>query len=214
MSLEKGTAYCGENTLTWSAVKSFNKWNAGIKWLRDLPYVVSMSKKSLTIGDPGSVMLNALLQARHCGATNPRDKVYALLPLLHLSGKQFNITPRYGDSLVKVYTDCGATLIEDHGFEVLYAVQGGPRIDNLPSWVPDWNIPPRRMILGTSSGKSQFCVSKKIDVPQKPQIITSTSFDSNTETISALRVSGYLCGEITKISSTYLADHGLFPLRE
>ena len=105
MSLEKGTAYCGENTLTWSAVKNFNEWNAGTKWLRDLPYVVSMSKKSLTIGDPGSVMLNALLQARHCGATNPQDKVHALLPLLHLSGKQFNITPRYGDSLVKVYTD-------------------------------------------------------------------------------------------------------------
>jgi hypothetical protein len=95
-------------------------------------------------------MLKALLQTRHCGATNPRDKVYALLPLLHSFDKQLILRPNYGDSPGKVYTDCAKTLIAECGFKILYAVQGGSGIDNLPSWVPDWNIPPKREVLGTS----------------------------------------------------------------
>lgn len=213
-----GTAYYGKKTLAWSAIKNFDEWNTSTGWLRQLPFVVSMSKQSLTKGDPGSVMLKALLQARHCGATNPRDKVYALLPLLHSFDKQLTLTPKYGDSLAKVYTDCATTLMAECGFEILYAVQGGSRIDNLPSWVPDWSIPPKRKVLGTFEriAMNRFWISKKqVDVPPKPQLISGKSVNLNTEeTISVLRVSGYLCGKITKIGSTYLAGQGPFPLNE
>ena len=177
-----------------------------------------MSKQSLTKGDTGSAMLKALLQARHCGATNRRDKVYALLPLFHSFDKQLTLTPKYGDSPAKVYTDCATTLMAECGFEILYAVQGGSRIDNLPSWVPDWSIPPKRKVLGTfeRTAMNRFWNSKKqVDIPQKPQFITGKSINLNTEeTISVLRVSGYLCGKITKIGPTYLAGQGPFPLYE
>lgn len=214
----RGTAYCGKKTLVWSAIKNFNEWNTSTKWLRQLPFVISTSKQSLTKGDIGSVMLKALLQARHCGATNRRDKVYALLPLLHSFDKQLTLTPKYGDSPAKVYTDCATTLMAECGFEILYAVQGGSRIDNLPSWVPDWSIPPKRKVLGTfeRTAMNRFWISKKqADVSQKPQFITGKSINLNSEeTISVLRVSGYLCGKITKIGSTYLAGQGPFPLNE
>jgi hypothetical protein len=180
-----------------------------------------MSKKFLTNGDLGSVMLKALLQARHCGATNPRDKMYALLPLLHSFDKQLTLTPNYGDSPGKVYTDCGKNIIAERGFEIFSAVQGGlggSRIDNLPSWVPDWSIPPKREVLGASgrTAMNNFWDSKKqVDVPLKPQFITGKSDKLNTEeSISVLRVSGYLCGKIAKIGSTYLAGQRLFPLDE
>jgi hypothetical protein len=76
-----------------------------------------------------------------------------LLPLLHSFDKQLTFTPNYGDSPGKVYTDCAKNIIAEHGFEILSAVQGGlrgSRIDNLPSWVPDWSIQPKREVLGTS----------------------------------------------------------------
>jgi hypothetical protein len=144
--------------------------------------------------------------------------VYALLPLFHSFDKQLTLTPKYGDSPAKVYTDCATTLMAECGFEILYAVQGGSRIDNLPSWVPDWSIPPKRKVLGTfeRTAMNHFWNSKKqVDVPQKVQFITGKSISLNTEeTISVLRVSGYLCGKITKIGSTYLAGQGPFPLNE
>jgi hypothetical protein len=182
-----------------------------------------MSKQLLTNGDLESVMLKALLQARHCGATNPRDKVYALLPLLHSFDKQLTLTPNYEDSPGKVYTDCAKTLIAERGFEILYAVQGGSRIDNLPSWVPDWSIPPKRTVLGTFERIAFGCFQwngfwvreMKVDVPLKPQFITGKSNNLNTQkSISVLRVHGYLRGKITKIGSTYLNGQGLFPLDE
>jgi hypothetical protein len=149
--------------------------------------------------------------------------VYALLPLLHSFDKRLTLTPNYGDSPGKVYTDCAKTLIAERGFEILYAVQGGSRIDNLPSWVPDWSIPPKRTVLGTIGRIAFGCFQwndfwvpeMKVDIPLKPQFITDKSDNLNTEkSISVLCVYGYLCGKITKIGSTYLAGQGPFPLDE
>jgi hypothetical protein len=155
-----GVVYHGEKALSWSAVKNFKTWNTSKKWLPLLPFVVTFEKKSFARGrnEAGVIMLKALLQARPCGATDPRDKVYSLLPLLHSYGTHLDLAPSYEDSLAKVYTDCATTLVAECGLEILYAVQGRSNIDNLPSWVPDWSMSPRRRVLATSAriGQASF----------------------------------------------------------
>jgi hypothetical protein len=215
-----GVIYYGEKILSWSAVKNFKTWNTSTKWLPLLPFVVTFEMQSFE-KDPieaGNIVLKALLQARHCGATNPRDKVYALLPLLHSFCKNFNLTPNYGDSLAKVYSDCASSLVAECGLEILYAVQGPSSIENLPSWVPDWSMTPRRRVLATFKRIAQtsfWTHKKKIDVPHAPKVIPSTSTTRNTQIPSlVLRAAGFLFGTITNLSSAYFAGQGPFPLYE
>ncbi|KAK5988898.1 Heterokaryon incompatibility 6-like protein [Cladobotryum mycophilum] len=212
-----GIAYCGDKKLSWSAVKNFNALNINDKWLPTLPFVASASKKSLTENDVEASMLKTLVQTRHCGATDPRDKVYGLLPLLHSFDKQLHLTPRYEDSVAEVYTACAIALISRCGFEILCSVQGGSSIDGLPSWVPDWSLPPKRKILGTFSriGMSHIWPQKELDITIMPQVITRDTIGLGPKgTTPALRAAGYAIGKVLKIGTAYLAGQGPFPLGE
>lgn len=212
MLSKSGVVYCGNKTLTWSAIRHFNQWNTNTKWLDQVPFVVSMSKKSQITDTVERVMLNALLRSRHCGATNPRDKVYALLPLLHSFENTLAITPRYGDSPVTVFTDCATALVAECGFDVLFAVQGGSTLDNLPSWVPDWSIAPKRRILGSFGRIAIYWDPEKHGEASQSSINPS----GNTEIGAApmLRISAHSCGDISNLGSVYLADKCPFPLDE
>ncbi|KAM3065331.1 hypothetical protein ACMFMF_011268 [Clarireedia jacksonii] len=215
-----GVIYYGEKTLPWSAVKNFKTWNTSTKWLPLLPFVVTFEMQSFE-KDPikaGNIVLKALLQARHYGAMNPRDKVYALLPLLHSFSTDLNVTPNYGDSLAKVYSDCASSLVAECGLEILYAVQGRSSIENLPSWLPDWSMAPRQRVLGNFERIAQtsfWTYKKNIDVPHTPKVIPSTSTTRNTQIPSLiLRAARYLLGTITNLSSAYFTSQGPFPLYE
>ncbi|KAH7070312.1 heterokaryon incompatibility protein-domain-containing protein [Paraphoma chrysanthemicola] len=212
-----GIVYCGSKSLSWSAILNFSKWNTDMKWMAELPYVVSSSKQSLSKialhSETGTAMLKTLIRTRYCGATDPRDKIYALLPLLPLlhnpDSRSLTLTPRYDDPLVKVYTDSAVALLRDSGFEILRSVQGGSKIYGLPSWVPDWSVPPQRQMLDSayrvSSSGSLWRKVNVGDVAHTPEIIDGGS---------TLRVHGYSCGKIAKMSSIYRAGEGIFPLRE
>ncbi|KAJ4860160.1 heterokaryon incompatibility protein (HET) domain-containing protein [Trichoderma breve] len=205
----RATVYCGDKVFPWSAVKSFHQWNASQKWLGRLPFVVTSSRASLTKSRPGKTMLKALIETRYCAATDPRDKVYGLLPLLHAFDQELNLTPQYEDSVAKVYTDCAAALMTQERFElVLCAVQGGSDCNDLPSWVPDWRNEPKRTILG-----------KNYDIPSDSAWASNdVSGYSMRLTLSppepVLHMAGYSCGKVMKVGSTYLAGQGTIPLDE
>ncbi|KAK1252839.1 hypothetical protein MKX08_004026 [Trichoderma sp. CBMAI-0020] len=212
-----GIVYCGDKTLSWLTIKHFNSWNTTNKWLQQLPFVVSAPKVSETEHHVEPPMLKLLIQARHCEATDARDKIYSMLSLLDTSDKQFSLKPRYEDAVAKVYTDCALALMADSGYDLLSAVQGGSKIDGLPSWVPDWSVQPKREILGTSSriarNRPQI-FEKRADHPKSPQIILDKSTTSTMKEPTKLRIAGYACGKIAKVGSPYFAGHGLFPLHE
>ncbi|KAK4071254.1 uncharacterized protein Triagg1_6285 [Trichoderma aggressivum f. europaeum] len=205
----KATVYCGDKVFSWFAVKNFQQWNVSQKWLKQLPFVVTSSRKSLTEWTSRKTMLNALIETRYCAATDPRDKVYSLLPLLHALDQELNLTSQYEDSVAKVYTDCAAALMLPWQFElVLCAVQGGSNHNDLPSWVPDWSNEPRRTIIGenediehdsawTSKGVSGYSMRLTLSPPEP-----------------ALHMTGYPCGKVAKMGSAYLAGQGPFPLDE
>ncbi|KAL9485014.1 hypothetical protein ACSS6W_003803 [Trichoderma asperelloides] len=141
-------------------------------------FVVSGPKISSIEREELLPMFKLLVQARHCEATDPRDKIYSMLSLLGTSDKQFSLKPRYEDPVAMVYTDCALALLADSGCDLLSAGQGGSTIDGLPSWVPDWSVQPRREILGTSMRVARnrpYDFEERAVNPKSPQVILDES---------------------------------------
>ena len=79
-------------------------------------------------------------------ATDPRDKIFALLGMAdNEQGKisAMGIRPDYGKSVQQVYTDLTGSFILNGSLELLSMVESHKttRIKGLPSWVPDYTTP-------------------------------------------------------------------------
>ena len=104
--------------------------------------------------------LYVLDNARPYLATNPRDKVFALLAhstAYTEDGKAF-MEPDYSKSLLQVYRDLGLRMMDcDKSLEVLSAVQHDPDLkvidEAFPSWVPRWDQYHSYRMLGRYSDK-------------------------------------------------------------
>jgi hypothetical protein len=213
LSTEK-IIYCGNKDLSWSAMENFKHYLANTRLLFRLPYVVSTSNRRYKYESREELLLKALLDSRHCEATDPRDKVYSLLPILQSSNKSLGLTPKYQDMRDKVYTDCALYLLPNCGWNLLYAVQGQSSTEHLPSWVPDWNVPPQRYILGTAPWMemSSFWTDKVLPgIPDNPQIMMRSMDEGQ---IPVLQGYGYPCGRILNMGSTYIAGQTPFPAKE
>ncbi|KIW06470.1 uncharacterized protein PV09_02909 [Verruconis gallopava] len=80
---------CGSKAVDWSSFQAFKYWNNTMKWVKHLPYVIQWSLVRYSRGNVNNEFLSAypkrlhrkLKLTRHIGATDPRDKVFAILPL-------------------------------------------------------------------------------------------------------------------------------------
>jgi len=129
-------------------------------------------------------LVDKLLQGRRFLATDPRDKVYALLSLAK-DGQLFNEHVSYGpdETPVKVFARFASLLVENgHGEAVfLQAGMGGSLSrDGLPSWVPVSHAPCCRALSSFGdvnrkrrTGPTRFHVptlqSRPLNQPPKPQ---------------------------------------------
>ncbi|TXB97060.1 hypothetical protein FocTR4_00011837 [Fusarium oxysporum f. sp. cubense] len=88
--------------------------------------------------DDAHEFLTLLGDTRDCNASDPRDKIFALLGLWK---KQ--VDPDYTLSPQAVYTGLASTLVTDERWEVvaqlLDMATHGRSMLGLPSWVPDWS---------------------------------------------------------------------------
>jgi len=71
-------------------------------------------------------------------ATDPRDKVFALLGIA-ADTKALGLHPDYRKSCEEVYTDLARTLIQNGYIELLSLCEFPKQISSLQSWVPDWS---------------------------------------------------------------------------
>lgn len=96
---------------------------------------------------PRMLLMQALLDSRRSLATEPRDKIYALLGMTRDGGEAVP-APHYNGCDAHIYTDVARHFITKQGHTA--AILLAPRTEGragLPSWVPNWsrwyaNIPP------------------------------------------------------------------------
>lgn len=112
-------------------------------------------------------LISTLSWCRVYGATDPRDKIYAVQNLANQPDLEHLILqPDYTEDVITIYSKMAERLIESEGTSALY--QAGRHnqkiIDiNLPSWVPDWSFADRLTLLdsvfstaGNSSSEHEF----------------------------------------------------------
>jgi hypothetical protein len=97
-------------------------------------------------------------------ATDPRDKIYALLSLASDSD-QLRILPDYNKSPLEVYTDASRALAANGHVEVLSWCQHPKSIEGLPSWVPDYSQGLRQPYAEDGNAMPLFCSSGSTQFP-------------------------------------------------
>ncbi|MCJ1464429.1 hypothetical protein MMC07_003042 [Pseudocyphellaria aurata] len=103
-------------------------------------------RRDLSPTDPMSSLEMLLKRTMTFHATDPRDKVFALLGLAHESDR-VEIDPDYSKSLEQVYAEIAVYLIS-RNINMIYFNTNSPN-QNHPSWVPDWSWLNRRWPLWT-----------------------------------------------------------------
>lgn len=103
-------------------------------------------RRDLSPTDPISNLETLLTRTMTFYATDPRDKVFALLGLAHESDRM-DIVPDYSKSLEQVYAELAVYLISKN-INMIYFNTNSPN-EAHPSWVPDWSWLNRRWPLWT-----------------------------------------------------------------
>ena len=109
--------------------------------------------------DPSHAQLklfSLLSSRRRCLATNPRDKVYALLGMVNDAG---GISPDYSKSVEEIYMQTAKhIMITNKDLKLLSEVKELRPNPELPSWVPNWSISPKVTTLATrnSNGTRRY----------------------------------------------------------
>lgn len=107
-------------------------------------------------------------EARDCQGTDPRDKIYALLPSLNAKGAGLHIAPDYELPTVDVYTEFAIAMLPQAEFTLLQAVQSFSNIEGLPSWAPDSTQPLTHIPFEHRQGLRGVVTWKTIDVAPGP----------------------------------------------
>ncbi|KAF2140908.1 uncharacterized protein K452DRAFT_319202 [Aplosporella prunicola CBS 121167] len=135
---------CGEACISWDC---FVMWANRHRSLA-LPGVLSYGSG---FSPTKKTLLHQLQATRGSRASDPRDKVIALLGLLpHEEFLLYSPLIDYRLRTEITYAKTASMVIQaERSLRVLSAVQNSSyRYLKLPSWVPDWSIPSRQKVLG------------------------------------------------------------------
>jgi hypothetical protein len=95
-----------------------------------------------------SCLLDLLIETRDRHCEDPRDKIFAILPIARrLDGAAFtrlnsDISVDYRKSVAEVYASYSAQFIRRHGPGFFLAlIKSPPKIEGSPSWAADWTVP-------------------------------------------------------------------------
>jgi hypothetical protein len=153
---------CGNRTVTEHSldhalrlVRNFRQYRL-LQEKNDAPIVHShgLSIHSITTGNPinllkfrkaagPSPLIHLMRSFRFFQATDPRDKVFALLGIAQ-DTQALGLRPDYRKSCEDVYTDLAWAFIRNGYIEILSLCELPKQIAGLPSWVHDWSLMNRR----------------------------------------------------------------------
>jgi hypothetical protein len=126
---------CGSMILDWDNIRDLLEGHCRGKTY-DHIYNFVRSKNSHK--HDSSTLQTLMIDFGHSGATDPRDKVYALLDIAKDGS---SIVPDYTATVRRVYTDVVKMHIEnDRNIDIICTHHRGYNSIELPSWVPDWSV--------------------------------------------------------------------------
>lgn len=152
---------CGQYTIDWDHVVKVSKFLTVTSWTRwicpggmlaavdshqsnhAIPNLVDANRRTRE-RDERKVMLYSLIRSRRFEASDPRDKVYALLGIAgNLVTGKARYNPVYGmRSTADTYKMTAIQILLDSDDLLLLAHAEGEvfqTVTSLPSWVPDWS---------------------------------------------------------------------------
>ncbi|KAI8941232.1 hypothetical protein NX059_002467 [Plenodomus lindquistii] len=150
-------------------------------------------------------LLQFLDQSRHCDATDPRDKVFALLAMTPENSEQ-ELLPNYRQSVQDVYISLARYLItRDGNLDVLSHCTRHEQFHKFPSWVPDWSTKrTSKAFIHPSVGTKTYMADGGLT--------PSIRFDNKT---GALHLQGRIIDSISRVQpSTGVLETGLLELWE
>ena len=115
-------------------------------------------------------LLSNLVQGRGSRASDPRDKVFAVMglrPVIRIAD--------YTKTTSEVYTEAASSVDASEVISLLCCVEQPSAVPDLPSWVPDWSTPPRTKSLGYL-GRTQGVYA----AAGNPKILPSFSIKATT----------------------------------
>ena len=144
----KATIFWGSSQYDWEDVIKSLKFMS--QFYFPLAFIVTLENISTieeerTFYRIGQNRLNGvLLRHQRCLATDPRDKIYSFCGLVETSsGRHKPVRISYEDDVGTIYREVALKILdEDQSLDLLSRppALAGSRMNNLPSWVPDWSI--------------------------------------------------------------------------
>ncbi|KAH6888500.1 heterokaryon incompatibility protein-domain-containing protein [Thelonectria olida] len=154
-------AICGSHIINWrdiTIISEFLTVTAWTRWISKrwpvearqpnlqsnhaVPNLLDANKSAKQAGVKDT-MLYSLIRFRRFQATDPRDKVDALLGIAKDSVRgKIRFNPTYEKSTEEIYTQAAIQILEDSDDLLLLAHAEGETFRqhrSLPSWVPDWS---------------------------------------------------------------------------
>ncbi|ORY59116.1 heterokaryon incompatibility protein-domain-containing protein [Pseudomassariella vexata] len=145
---------CGRTVVPWSAFRPFRIWvdarpageteNYHVALPHTVPQTLVIGNCSQRSYRAESDLLRLLVTGRICRATDSRDKVFALLPMLERVPEELRAD--YSKSVTQVYVETAKYILSTSGLMFLSCIQHHSDQDasntaepRLPSWVPDWS---------------------------------------------------------------------------
>jgi len=173
-----------QSTKIASAIASLNP--VFIRTLMRMRYQTSSELQSL------------LSSASRLGATDPRDRIFALLGLAEDS-ESLGIKADYTRAYADICADTAWKLLSKHGLGILDEARGlraSKYAENLPSWVPDWSMRTRSTLTGRRlpyfSEDVDFCASGD-------SVMRQSGASSRSSTV--LEIGGRFVAQISAVGS-------------
>ncbi|KAI4282890.1 MAG: hypothetical protein L6R38_002584 [Xanthoria sp. 2 TBL-2021] len=154
-------------------------------------------------GGPGQRLLDLLLQHRQCGASDSRDKVFALCGLANDTGSnRLDVKPDYRRNKVEVYTDVAKSILLRSGDLDLLSVprhSTASTVIDLPSWAPDWSLPQKQTSFSARdiSGNRLFQFKATRDTKADPKFSVDDTL---------LSVKGMFIDQVISVGSLHETD--------
>ncbi|KAI1430263.1 heterokaryon incompatibility protein-domain-containing protein [Xylaria sp. FL1777] len=221
---QSATAYCGGRELPWESFRDFVHYNTTTKWIKSIPFAVEYSARESPPcwTDITQRLLGMLIDTRSYGATDPRDKVFALIPLLAREQRLLraaypessressidvsmllpDILLNYDLSPCDVFISLAVYFLRHLGLGILRHVTGSSsHLRTLPSWVPDWSLP----------SNSKY---RQIPISARAPRDASPVWDYRFSPFHELQVNAVNCGVVETIGGLCDIDNDRFPISQ